>query len=58
MWRKCSNGTASLKGNQWVERTLSLRHTCRQLGQPTYPILVEAVSSLFKGLQPNLSWLH
>ena len=29
MWRKGSHGTASLKGNQWVERSLSLRQTCR-----------------------------
>jgi hypothetical protein len=25
MWRKCSSGTESDKGNRWVERTLSLR---------------------------------
>lgn len=57
LWRKRSNGTDSDKGNRWVERSLSLRHTCRQLGQSTYPILVEALTSFFHGRQPNLAWL-
>jgi transposase len=29
LWRKRSLGTASEKGNRWVERILSLRETCR-----------------------------
>jgi len=58
LWRKGSHGTASDKGNRWVERTLSLRHTCRQLGQSTFGVLVDAVSSLFAGRQPDLSWLY
>jgi transposase len=58
MWRKGSNGTTSIKGNRWVERSLSLRHTCRQLGQSTFGVLVEAVTSLFHGRQPALTWLH
>jgi transposase len=41
MWRKRSQGTCSEKGNRWVERVLSLRHTCRIRGQPTFPILVK-----------------
>src|SRR5215510_8712223 len=57
MWRKSSNGTASVKGNQWVERSLSLRQTCRQLGQSTFGILVDAVTSFFAGRQPDLAWL-
>ena len=56
--RKRSNGTASVKGNRWVERSLSLRQTCRQLGQSTFDVFVDAVSSLFCGRQPDLSWLH
>jgi hypothetical protein len=40
-----------------VERVLSLRHTCRIRGRPTFPILVEAVSCLFKGKRPDLSWI-
>ena len=58
LWRKGSHGTASDKGNRWVERTLSLRQTCRQLGQATFGVLVDAVTSLFYGRQPDLSWLY
>jgi transposase len=57
MWRKRSQGTCSEKGNRWVERVLSLRHTCRIRGQPTFPILVEAVTCLFKGKVPDLRWI-
>src|SRR5262245_17998621 len=32
LWRKRSLGTASDKGNRWVERILSLRETCRLQG--------------------------
>jgi transposase len=56
--RKRSHGTASDKGNRWVERSLSLRQTCRQLGQSTFTVLVDAITSLFHGHQPNLSWLY
>jgi transposase len=58
LWRKGSHGSASDKGNRWVERTLSLRQTCRQLGQSTFGVLVDAVTSLFCGRQPDLSWLY
>jgi hypothetical protein len=51
-WRKGSSGTGSGKGNHWVEQTLSLRQTCRQLGQSTFGVLLEAVTSLFQ--QRNL----
>jgi len=57
LWRKRSQGTCSEKGNRWVERILTLRHTCRIRGRPTYPLLVDAVSCLFKGEKPDLSWL-
>jgi transposase len=57
LWRKRSQGTCSEKGNRWVERVLSLRHTCRIRGQPTFPILVEAVSGLFNGEAPDLGWI-
>jgi transposase len=57
MWRKCSGGTDSDRGNRWVERTLSLRQTCRQLGQSTFRVLVDAVTSFFQGRQPDLAWL-
>jgi transposase len=58
MWRKCSSGTESAKGKCWVERTLSLRQTCRQLGQAIFGVLVEAVTSSFQGRQPDLAWLY
>ena len=58
MWRKGSSGTDSDQGNRWVERTLSLRQTCRQLGQSTFSVLVDAVTSFFQGRQPDLAWLY
>jgi transposase len=57
LWRKRSQGTCSEKGNRWVERVLSLRHTCRIRGRPTFPLLVEAVSCLFKGESPDPRWI-
>jgi transposase len=57
LWRKRSQGTCSEKGNRWVERVLSLRHTSRIRGRPTFPLLVEAVSCLFKGERPDLGWI-
>jgi len=58
LWRKRSGGTDSIKGNHWVERSLSLRQTCRQLGQSTFSVLINAVDSLFGGRQPDLAWLY
>jgi transposase len=58
LWRKRSLGTASTKGNRWVERILSLKETCRLHARATYAVLVEAVSSFFQGQQPDLAWIH
>src|SRR5215471_19835105 len=58
LWRKRSLGTASDKGNRWVERILSLRETCRLQAQSTYTVLVEAMTRFFHGQQPDLSWLN
>ena len=58
MWRQTSQGTASDAGNRWVERTLALRQTWRQLGQSTFGVLVDAVTSLFQGRHPDLAWLY
>ncbi|WP_256868520.1 hypothetical protein [Candidatus Entotheonella palauensis] len=41
-----------------MERNLSLRQTCRQLGQSVFDVLVDAVTSSFQGRQPNLTWLY
>jgi len=58
LWRKRSLGTASTKGNRWVERILSLKETCRLHARATYAVLVDAVSSFFSGQQPDLSWIN
>jgi transposase len=58
LWRKRSLGTASEKGNRWVERILSLKETCRLRAVSTYEVLVDAVSSFFRGQQPDLAWLQ
>ena len=56
-WRKRSLGTASAKGNQWVERILSLKETCRLHMRSTYQVLVDAIASLFTNQQPDLTWI-
>jgi transposase len=58
LWRKRSLGTASDKGNRWVERILSLRETCRLRARSTYTVLVDALTCCFHGHHPDLSWLN
>jgi transposase len=58
LWRKRSLGTASDKGNRWVERILSLKETCRLQTRSTYTVLVDAVTHFFHGQPPDLSWLN
>jgi transposase len=57
LWRKRSLGTASTKGNRWVERILSLKETCRLQARATYAVLVDAVTRFFQGQPPDLSWI-
>jgi transposase len=57
LWRKMMQGTYTEKGDRWVERILSLRETCRLRGIPTFPVLVEAVTSSFNGQHPDTSWI-
>ncbi|MEW6352577.1 MAG: IS66 family transposase [Thermodesulfobacteriota bacterium] len=57
IWRKRSFGTASEKGNRWVERILSLRQTCRLHAKATFPVLVDALNSYFQGTTPDLAWI-
>lgn len=57
LWRKRSLGTASDKGNRWVERILSLKETCRLQARSIYEVLVDAVSSLFTNQPPALGWI-
>ena len=58
LWRKRSLGTASDKGNRWVERISSLKETCRLQARSTYTVLVEAVTQFFQGRQPDLGWIN
>src|SRR5262245_53822332 len=58
LWRKRSLGTASAKGNHWVERILSLKETCRLHARATYTVLVDAITRFFYGQQPDLSWIN
>jgi transposase len=58
LWRRRSYGTASGKGNRWVERILSLKETCRLHARSTYTTLVDAVRSGFAGQQPDFSWIN
>ena len=57
LWRKRSKGTQSEKGDRWVERILSLKHTCRMNNLSTFSILVDAIDSYFKEHDPDLTWL-
>jgi transposase len=57
-WRKRSWGTASAKGNRWVERILSRKEPCRLRAVSTYKVLVDAVSHFFCGQQLDLAWLQ
>lgn len=38
-------------------RTANIRQTCRIRGRPTFPVLVDAVTCLFKGQTPDLRWI-
>ena len=57
LWRRRSQGTASEKGDRWVERILTVRQTCRLRSVATYAVLVDAVEASFFGRAPDLSWL-
>lgn len=48
LWRKRSQGTRSNKGNQWVERILSLKQTARLRKISCFDILVDAFNAYFK----------
>jgi len=58
LWRKRSLGTASEHGNNWVERILSLRQTCRIQGRRTFPVLVDAMRAAFQAQAPDLGWIR
>jgi len=56
--RKRSFGTRVEKGNHFIERILSLRQTCRLRGKRTFPVLVDAISSLMRGNRPSMQWIQ
>jgi transposase len=56
-WRKRSYGNVSDKGHRWTERILSVRQTCRLKTKKTFPVLVNAIDSYFKGITPDLAWI-
>ncbi len=58
LWRQGSLGTASAKGNAWVQRSLSLRQTCRQLEQSSFSVLVDALEAFMHDRPPDLAWLR
>jgi len=57
LWRKRSQGTASEKGNRWVERILSLRQTCRLQSRNLFFTLVDALEAYFQNHNPDLAWI-
>lgn len=57
IWRKRSFGSNSEKGCRWVERILSLRHTCRLRKKSTFNIIADAMDCYFKEQKPDVSWL-
>jgi len=57
LWRKRSQGTASEKGNRWVERMLSLRQTCRLQSRNLYTTLVDAITAHVYGHDPKVAWI-
>jgi transposase len=57
IWRKTSQGTRSNKGDQWVERILSLRQTTRLNNLSSYNLLVNAMECYFKEQTPDLAWI-
>ena len=58
LWRKRSLGTASESGDNWVERILSLRQTCRIQGRRTFLVLVDAMAAAFQTRSPSLDWIQ
>jgi transposase len=55
LWRRMMQGTYNDKGDRWVERILSVWRTCRLRGRPTFPVVVEAITSYVNGQPPDVS---
>jgi Transposase IS66 family len=57
-WRGMRQGTDTAPGDRGVERSLSVRETCRLRGVPTVSVLVDAVTCDFTGQPPEVSWIE
>ena len=58
LWRKRSLGTASDKGNRWVERILSLAKRVLNTGQVYLHRTGRGHDELLHGQSPDLSWIN
>ena len=56
--RKISIGSASEAGRRWVERALSLRHTCRSQNKSFFEVMRDALNAHFQKLTPDLRWIE
>ena len=56
--RKISIGSASDRGERWIERSLSLRKTCALNGQSYFKTLASAISCAKTKGRPKLYWLR
>ena len=54
---KRSLGTASDKGNHWVEPDPVPERIVVSHARATYTVLVDAITRFFHGQQPDLSWI-
>ena len=56
IWRKCSHGTTSEKGDRFVERALSIRHTCRLRKMSTFRLLVKIMHDHARSSNQDTAW--
>jgi transposase len=55
LWRKCCFGTHAVRGNEFVERMMTVSATCRLQGRDTIEFVTEAVDSYLRGTRaPSL----
>jgi transposase len=52
LWRKTSGGTDSAQGSRFVERVLTVVHTCRQQGKNVLDYLVDCIQAWRHGRAP------
>ena len=53
IWRKNSYGSRNKKGEEFVERILTLKETCMINGKKAFNVLVDAIGAFFKGERFN-----